>query len=99
MADIGIKIARPGKTTDSTDFRDYIALSSAESHKLLFKGKVTGGTYTHSLSKLPVYFVFEADNIDTPTYFTRTGDTGIPSTSNITSLPDPCYLVIFREGV
>lgn len=99
MSDYGIKIARPGKDTSSTDPKDYVILSSEENHKLLYKGWVTGGSYTHNLGKLPVFYVFEADGTANPTYFTRSNTNGEPGTANITGLPGTCYLIVFREGV
>lgn len=99
--DYGIKISKDGFDVTATPTeatkKNFIILDSTQAHKLFYKGFVTGGSYTHSLGYKPAFFVFSVTTTSSPAYF-QASRLGGSTTTQITNLPDPCYLVIFYEG-
>lgn len=100
--DYGIKISKDGfdvKTTPTeTTKKNYIVLDTTASHKVFYKGYVSATTYTHSLGYKPMFFAFEVDSVATPTYF-RPKRQARTSTSALSNLTNPSYIIIFYEGV
>ena len=101
MADFGIRISKPGKDATNTlteaTKKNFVALDLEESHKVYFKGFVTSGTYTHSLGRLPFVLCFLVDSATTPTLYTASDAIRITDTQ-VTSVPNPGYLIVMLEG-
>jgi hypothetical protein len=99
-----IRISKPGvdvkKNITETNKKDFILLSLTELHKMRFAGFVTGGSYTHNLGKVPVFFAWKVDSVVTPTKFSLLATDSIPkaTSTKIIDLPNPAYLIIFNEG-
>ena len=99
-----IRISKPGidvkKTITETNKKDFILLSLTELHKLRYAGFVTGGTYTHNLNRIPIFHAWKVDSTSSPTEFGLSVSDSSPraTTTQITNLPDPSYLMIFNEG-
>lgn len=99
-----IRISKPGidvkQTVTETNKKDFILLSLTELHKMRYAGFVTGGTYTHNLNRIPVFFAWQVDSVTTPTKFRLLVADSQPeaTTTQIINLPDPSYLIIFNEG-
>jgi hypothetical protein len=97
----GIKISKSGvdvtKTVTEKNKKDFIILDATEVHKLMYADFVTGGSYTHGLSKVPFFIPFSVDSTSNPTYF-RAYLLSRATSTQITNLPDPCYLMVFWEG-
>lgn len=99
--DYGIKISKDGYDvnavpTEATK-KNFIILDATQAHKLFFKGFVTGGSYTHSLGYKPNFHVFSVTTTSSPSYYEGVRQ-GRATTTQITNLPNPCYLIIFYEG-
>ncbi len=102
MANYGAKISKLGYNasdipTESTK-RNFTILDTSEAHKVLYKGYVTSGSYTHNLGGRPSFYVFATDSATTPTYFSPS-DQAMSTTTTIENLPNPCYLIVFHERV
>ena len=102
MADYGIKIAKEGfNATDiptETTKKNFIILSGVEAHKIVHAGFITSGSYTHGLGKIPFCSVFQVDSVSSPTMFTANKDFRVTSTQ-ITNIVNPAYIIVFNEGV
>lgn len=96
--DYGIKISKPGYSAHNAEKKDLIILSQDDAHKVLYKGFVTSGSYTHNLNKRPVFYCFTTDSTTSPTYFSLT-KLARSSTTQIVNIPNPSYLVVMREGI
>jgi hypothetical protein len=96
-----IRISKEGidveKTITETNKKDFILLSLTELHKLRYAGIVTGGSYTHDLDRIPVFFVWRVNSSTNPTEFYAYLDSRA-STTQITNMPSNAYLMIFNEG-
>lgn len=77
--------------------KDFVLLSLTELHKLRYADFVTGGSYTHSFNKIPIFHAFGVDSTSSPTEF-YANKNARATTTQITNLPDPAYLMIFNEG-
>lgn len=101
MADQGIKIAKQGYSADAipteTTKKNFIILDATNSHKVVYKGYVTSGSYTHGLGKRPFFRCFTTDSTTSPTYFSPALNVLCNSTQ-ITNIPNPSYLIVFNEG-
>lgn len=93
-----IAISKPGVEVTTADIKDLVILNQENAHKLSHKGYVTSGSYTHGLGARPVFFAFQTDSISSPTYFQLTKEARA-STSSILNIPNPSYLVVFRERI
>lgn len=101
MANYGIKISRPG--FDATDIpseatkKNYVNLNDvADAHKIRIARYVTGGSYSHGLSKVPFFYAFQVDSTSSPTYFRPVSAEA--TNTQITGLPSNAYIIIFNEG-
>jgi len=96
-----IRISKPGidvkKTITETNKKDFILLSLTETHKLRYAGFVTTGSYTHGLSRIPVFYNWRVDSTSNPTKFTA-DNSARATTTQITNLFNPSYLMVFNEG-
>ena len=97
MADVGTKAAPEGTDVKNIAVKDASILSLKENHKLFFKGFVTLGSYTHLLGLIPIFYCFQVDDVDNPTYFSLT-NSPVADETEITNIPNPSYLMIFYEG-
>jgi hypothetical protein len=102
MGDYGIKVSKPGQEVDNPvsddTTKDFAMLDASESPKVYYRGFATGGSYTHSLGSLPLFFAFEVDSTSAPTYFEYVND-AYATTTELTDLPDPAYIIIFHDSV
>lgn len=101
MTDYGIKIAKPGfdvndPITEATK-KNFIILNTTDAHKIIYAGFVTSGSYTHSLSYVPLFECFAVDSTSSPTEFTSNADARA-TTTQITNIPNPGYIIIYHEG-
>lgn len=96
-----IRISKPGvdvtQTITEANKKDFVLLSLTELHKLRYADFVTGGSYTHNFNKIPIFHAFGVDSTSSPTEFYANA-TARATTTQITDLPDPAYLIIFNEG-
>jgi hypothetical protein len=96
-----IRISKPGvdvkQTITEANKKDFILLSLTELHKMRYADFVTGGSYSHGLSRIPVFYCWGVDSTSSPTKFDADKDARATSTQ-ITNMPDPAYLMIFNEG-
>jgi hypothetical protein len=92
------RISKPGADAITGDIKDMVILNQEDAHKLFYKGFVTSGTYTHSLGAKPIFFCFATDSTSSPTYFSLT-KSARANTSQIVNIPNPSYLVVFRERI
>lgn len=102
MNDYGIKISKEG--FDVTDVptektkKNFVILDTTEAHKLFFKGFVQSTTYTHNLGYKPAFFAFSTDSVSSPTKFEVIAGASA-TTTQIIGLTNPCYIMIFYEGI
>jgi hypothetical protein len=92
------RISKPGIDAKTGDIKDMVLLNQEDAHKLFYKGFVTTGSYTHNLGARPIFFCFSTDSTSTPTYFSLT-KSARSSTTQIVNIPNPSYLVVFRERI
>lgn len=103
--DIGFKIAKAGKSTSSTDFRDFVIHSSARSPQIHMTGQVTipgGGTVLihHGLGYPPLYLLY---NVLSGLYHMSSNSQEVivgADTSNITLSGVPglvFYYLVFKD--
>lgn len=90
-------ISKPGVEVTTADKKDLVILNQDDAHKLKFEGYITSGSHTHGLGKIPVFFCFQTDSTSSPTYF-RLTKAAKASTTQITGIPNPSYLLVYREG-
>ena len=103
----GIRVSEAGfdvnTTPTSTNKKDFVFLSDENSPKVYFSGFLeeassgAGISYSHGLSKVPMFFMFSTDSKTTPTYFTATADASATTTTIDTTLA-LVYLIILNEG-
>lgn len=102
MANYGGKISKPGYSASATPTeatkKNFVILDQTSAYKVHYKGYVTTGTYTHNLGVKPFFLVFIPDSTPSPTYFTGSKD-GYATTTTIAGLPNPSYLIVFKEGL
>jgi hypothetical protein len=96
--DENIKISAPGIDVKTGDIKDMVLLNQEDAHKLSHSAFITTGSYTHGLGRKPIFFCFETDSSSSPTYFQLTKDARANSTQ-IVNIPNPSYLVVYREGI
>lgn len=97
----GAKFAKPGykvdeEITEQTK-KNYVILNTTDAHKMIYAGYVTGGSYEHNLQYEPMFDAFSVDSVTNPTIFTATKNPRA-TTTHITNLPDPAYLMLYHEG-
>lgn len=93
-----IKISKPGVDVETGNIKDMVILNQEDAHKLFYSGFITSGSYTHNLNARPIFFCFSTDSTTNPTYFSLT-KSARSSTTQIVNIPNPSYLVIFRERI
>ena len=92
------RISKPGVDAETGDIKDMVLLNQEDAHKLSYKGFVTGGSYSHGLGAKPIFFCFATDSTSSPTYFSLT-KSARSNTTQIVNIPNPSYLVVFRERI
>ena len=92
------RISKPGVDAETGDIKDMVVLNQEDAHKLSYKGYITAGSYSHGLGAKPIFFCFATDSTSDPTYFSLT-KSARSSTSQIVNIPNPSYLVVFRERI
>lgn len=101
MSNIGIKISKEGfdvKTIPTSgNKKNLVLLDGSNSHKLMYAGIVSATSYTHGQVTIPYFIAFSIDSATTPTVFTRKVRGVQISSTAITGLDNPSYIMVFRR--
>lgn len=97
--DYGIKIAKAGHDVNEplteANRKNFIIMNTVDAHKIVYAGFVTSGSYTHGLGFPPFCDAFETDSTSSPTYFRKFNP--LVSSTTISGIPNPSYIVVYRE--
>lgn len=97
MEDYGIKVTREDiNVVDESNKKGFNFLNTADSHKIIYADFTKSTIYDHNLGFVPFFLAFQVDSGGTPSVFTAIS-TPRATASRITNLPNPGYLIIFRE--
>ena len=101
MGDYGAKISKAGFSAavapSESNKKSFIILDSVDSQKLLYAGIVASTSYTHGLGYVPIFYVFTVNNAANPTSFVRKILGVIATTTTISGMTNPSYLLIYHR--
>jgi len=104
MGSNGIKIVKDGKAIETSlsteNISDFSFLSVDPTLMVVKTALVNSSTFDHNLGYKPFFLVYIVDDYSSPTTYTRNLFTyGVAaSTTTLSNLPTPCYVILFAKN-